>query len=249
MTVVAESRPVLDKGYVRLVGLMRHFGTDAEEVQVVNAARASYEKEVTELGKRDVGLINFLVRRVENSPFRHSTLAFEVRAPLMVARQWWKYSIGSAHLVDDDANAWNEGSRRYLTEEPEFYVPGPSSPPGSPRNGQWRAAPEHSKQGSAGEVEAELAWTLQSQLGETVRRGVSLYTEAIAQGVCAEQARLFLPAYGLYVRWRWTASLLAVLHFLDERLAHKAQVEMQRYAVAVRDLAEPHFPHSFGMLE
>ena len=64
-------------------------------------------------------------------------------------------------------------------------------------------------------------------------------------GVCAEQARLFLPAYSMYVRWRWTTSLSGVLHFLDERLEHDAQKEIQEYAKAVRDLTQPIFPATF----
>ncbi|HEV8639423.1 MAG TPA: FAD-dependent thymidylate synthase [Chloroflexota bacterium] len=228
--------PVLDAGYVRLVGVLKHFGTDEHEVQVVNAARASFEKEVRELGKRDVGLINFLLRRVENSPFRHSVLAFEVRAPLMIARQWHRYAVGSAHLVDEDGVAWNEASRRYVTEEPAFYCPA-----------AWRASPESKKQGSGGPLPEAGIWT--EILGAHQAHAAATHRRALGAGICAEQARLFLPAYGLYVRWRWTASLLAVLHFLDERLDETtAQAEIVAYAAAVRELGRPHFPHSFAML-
>ena len=106
---------VLDKGYVRLVDVM---GSD---LSVVNSARVSYDKQVDELGDKDTGLIRFLAREGHTSPFRHASLQFEVYAPLMVARQWWKYIIGSSH--QDNMAAWNESSRRYITEEPEFYDP------------------------------------------------------------------------------------------------------------------------------
>jgi thymidylate synthase (FAD) len=58
---------------------------------------------------------------------------------------------------------------------------------------------------------------------EHVELGVSLY----------EQARLFLSAYGMYVRWYWTASLQSVCHFLNQRLNHDAQKEIQFYAEAI----------------
>ena len=58
----------------------------------------------------------------------------------------------------------------------------------------------------------------------------------MADGVAAEQARLFLPAYGMYVNYRWSASLQSVIHFLNQRLEEDAQVEIQEYAVAVREL-------------
>ncbi|MFP3958496.1 FAD-dependent thymidylate synthase, partial [Bacillus paralicheniformis] len=67
---------------------------------------------------------------------------------------------------------------------------------------------------------------------------------AMKSGVCAEQARLFLPAYGMYVRYYWTASLQSVAHFLNQRLAHDSQVEIQEYAKAVYELVKPKFPVS-----
>jgi len=68
-------------------------------------------------------------------------------------------------------------------------------------------------------------------------------------GVAPELARLFLPAYGMYVRWRWTTSLQGVMTFLDQRLGHDAQVEIQDYAKAVQELSHSAFPKTFEVLE
>lgn len=223
---------VLDKGYVRLVDSM---GTDTT---VVNSARVSYDKQVSELSDKDTKLIKFLAREQHTSPFRHATLQFEVYAPLMVARQWWKYVVGSDHTMD----AWNESSRRYITEKAEFYIP---------NTFQWRTAPENSKQGSGkpyfidDEAGAEKATQALQQM---VVDGISAYEKALSLGICAEQARLFLPAYAMYVRWYWTASLASVAHFLNQRLAHDSQVEIQEYAKAVKSLAESKFPVSLKEL-
>lgn len=219
---------VLDKGYVRLVD---HMGSD---LSVVNAARVSYDKESEELDKRDVGLINFLWKEGHTSPFRHAAMTFEAYAPLFVARQWFKYSIASAHI--DDQNGWNESSRRYITEEPTFYIP---------EKDEWRSAPENSKQGSGDPLPTGVGYQLTQDLIDIVDRGVELYERAMDQGVAPEQARLYLPAYGLYVRWRWTISLQGVLHFLNQRLAHDAQAEIVRFAEAVYDLSQPIFPAVF----
>lgn len=216
---------VLDKGYVRLVDVM---GSD---LTVVNAARVSYDKESTELNEKDRRLIRFLAREGHTSPFRHATAQFEVYAPLMVARQWWKYVVGSDHVMD----AWNEVSRRYITEEPVFYVPAAD---------EWRSAPEHSKQGSGEPVEWIIGHDLTGDLEEMIEEGLKLYEKAMGRGVAPEQARLFLPAYGMYVRWRWTASLQSVCHFLSQRLADDAQREIAEYARAVYALVKPHFPVS-----
>jgi thymidylate synthase (FAD) len=77
---------------------------------------------------------------------------------------------------------------------------------------------------------------------EYIEDGERRYERALEVGVCAEQARLFLPAYGMYVRWRWTASLGAVMHFLHQRLEHDAQKEIQDFAKAVHALTAQHFP-------
>jgi thymidylate synthase (FAD) len=67
-------------------------------------------------------------------------------------------------------------------------------------------------------------------------------------GVAPEIARLFLPAYGMYVRWRWTVSLQGVLTFLDQRLEHDAQYEIQKYAEAVLSLTKEAFPETISQL-
>lgn len=221
---------VLDKGYVRLVDVM---GSD---LSVVNAARVSYAKESKDLTEKDIKLIKFLAREGHTSPFRHAFLQFEIYAPLMVARQWWKYVVGSDHVMD----SWNESSRRYITEEPEFYIPNPS---------EWRQAPENSKQGSGGMLEnEELALHFTEELEELIRIGERVYDEALINGVAPEQARLFLPAYGMYVRWYWSTSLQSVCHFLAQRFEHDAQKEIQNYAKAILELAKPTFPYSIEEL-
>ena len=222
---------VLDKGYVILRDKM---GSD---LTPVNAARVSYDKESLELTERDIRLIKFLAREGHTSPFRHGIMQFEVYAPLMVARQWWKYVVGSAHFegTGDSLDAWNESSRRYITEEPTFYIPTCE---------EWRTKPENSKQGSGAPLPIEKGVDLTTDLIAYVEEGEKLYEQALAKGVCAEQARLFLPAYGLYVRWWWTASLQSVCHFLAQRLEHDAQKEIQEYAKAIIELTKPHFPIS-----
>jgi thymidylate synthase (FAD) len=222
---MTEILKCLDKGYVRLVDTM---GSD---LTVANSARVSYAKESFELNDKDIRLIKFLAKEGHHSPFRHAFLQFEVYAPLMVARQWWKYVVGSDHTMD----SWNESSRRYITEEPVFYVP---------QNNEWRSAPENSKQGSGEPLEQELGSFFTDELENYIIQGEGLYNKALQSGVCAEQARLFLPSYGLYVRWYWSASLQSVCHFLNQRLAHDAQKEIVDYAKAVYLLAKEKFPVS-----
>lgn len=220
---------VLGNGYVRLVDCM---GTD---LSVVNAARASFAKESQELSPKDARLIDFLIRENHMSPFRHAFITFEIKAPLMVARQHWKYVVGSDHTMD----SWNESSRRYITMDPEFYIPEPD---------QWRMAPEDKKQGSGGPIGPWQGALLTDELRNLIKQGEALYNMAIQQGVAPEQARLFLPAYGMHVVYRWSCSLQSVCLFLTQRLAEDSQVEIQEYAKAIHSLAKEKFPITIGRL-
>src|SRR5699024_7083101 len=152
------------------------------------------------LTNNDERLINFLLREGHTSPFRHAMMQFEVYAPLLIARQWWKHCVGSDHTMD----AWNESSRRYVTEREEFYIP---------QSNEWRSIPENSKQGSGEVIDSEMGKLWTDELIEHVERSEEMYNDAMLDGIAPEQARLFLPAYGMYVRWYWTASLQSVLHF------------------------------------
>src|SRR5690625_5253789 len=221
---------VLNNGYVRLRDVM------GEDRTVANAARVSFDKRTEELDEKDERLIAFLAREGHDSPFRHASLQFEVYAPLMIARQWWKYAIGSDHEMD----AWNESSRRYITENNEFYVP---------QADEWRSYPEKGiKQGSGEPIEAYKEDSYYRALELQVKRGERLYNEAMADGIAPEQARLFLPAYGMYVRYYWTASLQSVAHLIKQRTADDAQYEFRLYAEAVRELAGERFPVSLREL-
>jgi thymidylate synthase (FAD) len=216
---------VLDKGYIKLVNNM---GSD---IDVVNAARVSFDKEVSSLGDKDVSLINFIVKHKHDSCLRHCVSTFEVYAPLMVARQWYKHTVSSSHV--DDQLGWNETSRRYVTEKEEFYIPNVD---------EWRAAPDNRKQGSGGAMDMNIG----AQYTQTLRQMVSHYTliykQALEDGMAPEQARLLLPAYAMYVRWRWTASLNALLHFVSLRMDPHAQWEIQQYAKAVNESLLEYYP-------
>lgn len=215
---------VLDKGYVRLVDVM---GSD---LSVVNAARASFAKESQAMTDGDAKLIRYLATNGHTSPFRHAFMSFEVKAPLMCARQWWKHVVGSDHTMD----AWNEASRRYVTMLEEFYVP------------VFRVAPENKKQGSGETHHNSSDW--QRQLMKFQNTGKWLYRAALDDGVAPELARCFLPADCQYVVWRWATSLQAVAHFLTQRLDEHAQWEIRQYADAVYQMAVERFPVSIAAL-
>lgn len=219
--------PVLDYGYVRTVSVL---GSD---IDVVNAARVSFDKEVKSLEEKDLSLISFLVKNKHDSCLRHCAMAFEIYAPLMVARQWYKHNVASTML--DDQLGWNESSRRYITENEEFYIPLPD---------KWRGVPANRKQGSAEPVEVGVGAKYTQQLRKQITDGHRLYLEALNDGIAPEQARLLLPAYAMYVRWRWTASLNALLHFISLRNDPHSQWEIQQYANIINQQVTEYFPQT-----
>jgi len=221
---------VLDHGYVRLLG---NLGSDLD---VINSARVSYDKEVQEFLDRDVALLSFLIKHRHDSTLRHCVASFEIYAPLMVARQWYKHTVASSHV--DDQLGWNESSRRYITEEPTFYIPE-----------EWRLEPENKKQGSAGVASPELSRKITERLTWHIKESEGLYNHMLSLGIAPEQARIFLPAYSMYVRWRWTASLNALLHFLTLRNADDAQSEIRAYANAVAVFVKQFYPETVNLWE
>lgn len=221
----------LDKGYIRYVN---HYGSDLD---VVNNARVSFDKQSDELTDKDVKLIDFLAREKHMSPFRMNRITLEVYAPLMIARQWWKHVVDSSHI--EEGTPWNESSRRYITEENTYYVPQPS---------EWRSYPDNVKQGSGEPLDEGFGSMLTQDLLNYIEQGETLYKDAMDMGVAPEQARLFLPSNGMYVRWRWTGSLEAIAHLIKQRTAKDAQYEFRVYAEAIKEIAMDKFPVSLEAL-
>ena len=97
---------ILNAGSLALLDSM---GTDDS---IVSAARICYGTKGNSLA--DQKLLTMLVREEHMSPMEHTSLTFEVSAPIFVARQWMRHRVGCSY---------NEKSLRYCEAEPEFYVP------------------------------------------------------------------------------------------------------------------------------
>lgn len=239
-------RPVLDKGYVRLTRIMAEIQEDGSlkavtDNAVADDARVSFHKRAAAFtDEENAKLVGYLGREEHTSPFRGCIIQFEVKAPMFVRNQWYKYVIGSDHEglpYRDPFFQWNEVSRRYVTREPEFYIPS-----------EWRSAPKTRKQGSGEPVDVQTSVDTSYFLEEQVKDSLNAYNAVLEAGICAEQARLFLAGYAIYTSWRWTASLQAVCHFLAQRLADDAQMEIQQYAQAIHGIVRTLFPRAVAAL-
>ena len=167
------------------VTLLRTSGTDLD---VVNAARVSFEKESEEFSTADASLIRYLARHNHWTPMAHVGATFRIKAPIFVARQLGKHQVG---LV------WNEVSRRYVDNEPEFFRPD-----------SWRGRAESVKQGSGGDLDSVTHHLAGTYLVRNTAGALRDYNRLLDLGVCPEQARMILPQNTM-TEWIWTGSLAA----------------------------------------
>lgn len=213
----------------------RHMGDD---LTVVDAARVSFDKESEWdyhddglfaqpfLSDKDAKLIRYLAHHNHWSPFAHTSIQLRVKAPIFVARQLVKHQVGGV---------WNEVSRRYVDDEPEFFFPA-----------EWRGRPSGSmKQGSNG------AFFNQPRANTWMRDSlfscVETYNTMVEEGMAPEQARMILPQ-NMMTEWIWTGSLMFYTRVCRERLAPGAQYETRLVAEQIAEIIAPLFPISWSAL-
>lgn len=216
------------------VKYLDHLGSDLE---VVNAARVSFDKEsnwlwlreidveenqVKVLSEKDSKLIDYLAKHKHWSPFSHCYLKFRIKAPIFVARQLQKHTVGLA---------WNEVSRRYVDSEPEFYFPD-----------IWRAKAESVKQGSSTQ-EVQLDDNDPLWINQTLEANLNLYNYLINMGTCAEQVRMILPQNTM-TEWIWSGSLAAFARVVKLRTDPHSQYETSLVAHGIKYHLDNLFPVS-----
>ena len=206
-------------GTMMKVELIDRMGTD---LSVVNAARVSYAKTKEVFDEKDEKLIKYLAEHEHWSPFAHASLQFRIKAPIFVARQLVKHQVG---LV------WNEVSRRYVDDEPEFYVPT-----------AWRGRPKNSKQGSDGEVQTDEEYYNRYLNGCKV-----YYSLLLNEGVAPEQARMVLPQ-SMMTEWYWSGTVYAFARVCNLRCKPDTQKETQDVANVIDKLADEAFPYCWKYL-
>ena len=218
---------VLDKGYIEVVDTL------GDDLTPVNAARVSFGGRSDKFTEKDKRLSRFLIKHKHFSPFRHQHIMVIIKAPEFVLRQWYKHVVGiettSTHATKD--HAWNEISGRYVEVE-DFYYPD-----------VWRKQSEDNKQASEGELD-DLQQKRMSLVYETYMNHVEMvYDNMIASGVAKEQARIVLPL-SQYTQVWWTASFQSIMNFIELRDESTAQVEIQEYARALKEIMLETFPET-----
>lgn len=177
------------------VELIDKMGSD---LSVVNAARVSFAKTKEKFDEKDEKLIKYLATHNHWSPFGHASLQFRIKAPIFVARQLVKHQVG---LV------WNEVSRRYVDEDPEFFIPF-----------LWRERHENKKQGS---TDTEVEYNIM----DLIDQAKEMYDDMINNNnIAPELARMILPQC-MMTEWIWSGTLYAFARVCNLRNKSDAQAE------------------------
>ena len=214
------------------VELIDQMGSD---LSVVNAARVSFAKKSEmewveredsptmykqTLSDKDKKLVGYLAKHNHWSPFGHASLQFHIKAPIFVARQLVKHQVG---LV------WNEVSRRYVDDEPEFYIPT-----------EWRLKAEDKKQGSSDE-------TIEYNIEGAMQFVTQTYKNLLNADISPEMARMVLPQ-NLYTEWYWSGTLMAFARVCNLRCKSDTQLETQMIAEQIDTIGKKEFPVSWKAL-
>ena len=204
---------------------VQHAGSD---LMVVNSARVSFGKRSEmeddlwgppKLKEDDARLIRYLAKHNHISPFNHTWVTFQCRAPMFVARQLQKHEY----------MPWNEISRRYTTENIEFYTPE-----------VWRGKSADKKQGSDGVVDV-------GDWGDANWACLTAYNDLLDMGVAPEQARMVLPQ-SMYTEWFWSGTVGAIAKMCNLRCKPDTQAETRIVADQISDKMKELFPVSWEAL-
>ena len=204
--ILGQAFPVLDDGFVRLIDYM---GNDDS---IVQAARVSYGKGTKSVSD-DRGLIRYLMRHRHTTPFEMCEVKLHVRVPMDLWRQWIRHRTANV----------NEYSTRYSIAIDTARTTAPD---------EWRLQSEINRQSSEGGLDPDTGLKLTDRETEAQKFLKEIYEERIDLGVAREQARKDLPL-STYTEAYWKIDLHNLLHFLNLRMDHKAQLEIRLYAETI----------------
>lgn len=182
----------------------------------------------TEFDDSDSKLIAYLAREGHWTPFAQPQICFRLTAPIFVARQWYRHTVGVVR---------SEVSRRYVDSEPEFFYP---------KN--WRLRPERNiKQGSGGLAGDDEQFGADLLYEDLIAKAVSNYRQLLEMGIAPEQARMILPQ-SMMTQWVETGSLAYWARVCTLRLDSHSQAETRELASHVAAHMKSAFPVSWEAL-
>jgi len=223
----SSSRNVLKTGFVKLIDCMpKQVPLESRKLMcdsaIVQAARVSYAQGLKDYDT-DVKLINYLYKHKHTSPFEMVKFKFHVKAPIFIARQWFRHRMGN----------YNEISGRYSKLNEEYYIPEKVS-----------SQSKTNKQLSANDNLLENDTVISNIWSNTIINNniqFSNYNKLIEEGVSREIARINLPL-STFTEFYFSIDLHNLLNFLKLRNSENAQYEIKEYAKSIAEIIEPLCP-------
>ena len=239
----------IGQGYVELV---EHWGSDE---RVIEAARMSTGKgflgwgpnhrkgcpdgraspeppEVQNCGCAEPGdekLLKYLWEHQHSTPFEMGGLTVEVKAPIMVMREFMRHRTLS----------FNEMSARYIPLPDDNYFPSVERVLLANQGTTNKQA-----QGSGAPLTEQDALDWLKLLGDLYDHAQRIYEDGLEAGIPKELARLVVPV-GRYSVMRASGNLLNWLKFLKLRCDTAAQFEIRACANVIADFVGQKFPHTY----
>jgi len=166
---------------------------------VVRSARVSTSSDSrnVDMGTKEEGLINYLMRDRHGSPFEHNAFTFYIEAPIFVFREFMRHRIAS----------YNEESGRYKELSPVFYVPDEN-----------RKLVQVGKPGAYtfedGSYDQRVM--VPAEIKRACKEAYTAYTRMLDKGVAREVARAVLPV-NTYSAMYVTMNARSLMNFLSLR--------------------------------
>ena len=177
---------------------------------VSNSCELNGAHHIMEKQPGDEHLLDYLWRHGHMTPFEMVELKLEVKAPILVWRQWMRHRTQS----------FNEASGRYAKMDDEHYLPSPERVQGQSKK---------NKQGSEGTLDPLTVKHFLETLELQQKQIYETYEGFIADGIANETARDNTPIT------RYSTAVVKTdlrnwLHFLGLRMDSHAQWEIRQYA-------------------
>lgn len=216
---------VLGNGFVRLVDSMPKENQGdytttwgPGDQRIVDAARVTSGLSGAERTvDQNKSLVRYLVKNKHTSPLEKVRFEFHVKAPIFVARQWFRHRTGS----------YSEQSARYSELHGGYYIPDSK---------RMVRDSKTNRQGSGEDLPKPQRDTALTVLKEATEASNRAYRRLLELGLTRELARSVLP-FNTYTEFWYGIDLHNLIHFLKLRLDSHSQYEITQYAHALCILA------------
>jgi len=207
-------------------GFVRLDAVNADDLSVVNSARVSFGRRVDEMSDADKKLVAYLLKNSHGTPFEHNFFRFHIKAPIFVAREWFRHRIGWSY---------NEFSARYSEMQEEYYEPSESD---------FRTQVGKPGSYSFEQLDEDSARHASIIMNSSNQSSYKAYETLLGMGVAKELARCVLPV-GMFTEFYATCNARSLMNFIDLRGDATAQYEIRQYANAIEGFLMESMPITY----